>query len=114
MTRGNPMSSSQLDGIIIDLNYFLEESGIFEVVKIKKTGEPWSMVEIKCKIVLGAISSQEIIATLEQAWRKVQYQHFEAHIILRKDKNFQLDFIIEVADADVYLYVTGNITVNNT
>jgi hypothetical protein len=49
LNEGRPVPSAGLTGMISDLYYFLEQSGILKVVKVMKTGDPYRMLEVRCK-----------------------------------------------------------------
>ncbi len=106
-------SSSNLEGLIIDLRYFLEQAGILKVLKVKKTGELYRLIEVRCKLISKPASIAEVAAEVERVWiEDIAYRDFEAHSLYYSSDDLILDFITGTEFPDHYIYVTGSIIVN--
>lgn len=106
-------SSSDLEGIIVDLRYFLEQSGILKVAKVKKTGDLHQLIEVRCKLISKSASIAEIAAFVERVWTEdIAYRDFEAHALHHSSDELILDFITGTRFPNRYTYITGRIMVN--
>lgn len=106
-------SSSDLEGIIVDLTYFLEKSDILKVLKVKKTGDLHQLIEVRCKLISRSASIAEVAAFVERVWTEdIAYRDFEAHTLYYSTDELTLDFITGAEFPNRYIYVTGRIIVD--
>ena len=106
-------SSSDLEGIIVDLHHFLQESGVLKVVKVKKTGELDRLIDVRCKLISKSASISDVAAEVERVWTEdIAYRNFEAHALHHSSDGFIFDFITGTQYPDQYIYITGSIIVN--
>ena len=111
IAAGRLSPSSNLEGIITDFYYYLEQSGLLKVLKIVKTGDPQSMLEVRCKLV-RATNPAELIVTLEQIWITwLAYSAFEAHAVYEDHGKVALDFVTAHDPRSSETYITGRIVV---
>jgi hypothetical protein len=111
MSRNRPATSGELEGVIIDASYFLEQSGILDVRKIKKTGDTASMLQVVCRPISQVVAGEKLVSEVERVWlEEICFQDFEAHALEVSKENAHLDFVT-VSQGSNHYY-TGRITVN--
>jgi hypothetical protein len=105
-------SSRDLEGIMIDLDYFLEQSDVLQVVKRKKTGELHRLIEVRCKLISKSTLISDVAAEIERVWTEyMAYWNFEAHALHFSSDELIFDFITGTQYPDQYIYITGSIIV---
>ena len=97
---------------MIDLDYFLEQSGVLQVVKRKKTGELHRLIELRCKLISKSTLISDVATEVERVWTEyMAYWNFEAHALKYSDNELDFDFITGTQRPDQYIYITGSIIV---
>lgn len=92
-----PTSGDNLLGMVVDVDYCLEESPLFSDFDVSTERDSDSIVSAICKVTYPGsdyVSDQAIIDELEQLWTGfVAYGHFEAHTIQVTGRDIVLDGI---------------------
>lgn len=112
LKRRRVSSSTDLEGFVIDALHFLEESGPFANVKVKKTGDPRAAVVITCSVADLSLSASDLVAALERIWTEelAYVGGLEQHQTRVEADQIELRFMSEADPED--LFVTGKIVVD--
>lgn len=110
MSRGNPYSSSGLDGALADISLLVNE----DVLRYKgatKTGDEHCLLEVRFRPASREVDAQTIAEELERAFVQDIKFGSEAHLISRQGNLVLLDFVYG-STARGSSFVTGRITVD--
>lgn len=109
-TEHRHISGKNFQGSVTDFDYYLDQSDIIRLVKLRKTGELDALLEARCEARFLSNAASEIIPEVERIWvDHLAYRDFEAHTINVIDDEVVMDFV-SVAGSSNY-YVTGRIIV---
>jgi len=110
MTRNQPATSGELEGPSIDASYFLAQSGLLRVTRVKKTGDPVRMLEVVCTPSTHAVSVEELGAEIERVWAdELCFSGQSAHSLQFSEAEVNLDFVTVLPGGRYY---TGLIRVS--
>ena len=112
--RRVPVSSGgNLVGFKMDLEPYLEKSGMFRNVHVQQTHDPLCVLVATCEGRNAALSADTIASVLRAVWlHDLRYAHWEAHYIAIEDTSITLRFITTSGNAADHLCVTGRIIVS--
>ena len=112
ISQHQPMSSHELNALLIDLSYFLELNGLFSVIKTKKTGEAANLLEVSCKVQSETMTAREIASNLQHIWSdKLAFTDLNAFTVLVEQKEVALNFVTGIWHDESYAFATGTIHV---
>ncbi len=109
---GNSLpSSSNLSAFALDVEYYLEQTGMFSQIRLKKTGEPERALLVTCTISDPAASQSSMVEILKQIWVQAPLGYggeYDVYDIQQSPDTVQMDF---VTVASYGVSVTGSIIV---
>lgn len=106
-------SGDDLLGFLIDIDAYLEDTGIFRNVKVVRTGNPKRSLLATCELIPGSDKAQGVADILENVWlEELCYKHWENHVVQIHPDKVALFFITTSGDEPDALCVTGKIIVS--
>jgi hypothetical protein len=108
--KAPPASSRHLSAFAIDVDYHLEQTGLFSRIAIKKTGLPKCALSIICSLADDSITQAEVAMALERVWKEVPLAYSDdenSYRITTLTGEVQMQFVTSTFEASV----TGRIEV---
>lgn len=103
-----PSDGDNLTGFIIDADHAFESTGMFDSVRIERTGDPRRLVVISLVARAAVPTLQDISGALRDAWSGLAYLGFQAVGIERFQDATVMTFVTATEDGG--LCVTGEAT----
>lgn len=109
-----PYSSNELNGIIEDLHYHLQQLNIFKNLKIKKTGSKANMLTITCELNSSDISTASFYNWIHNCWKeKISFKN-ELHKSLFIENRVEFEFVTwDSKYVTIKIIINKNITPAN-
>jgi hypothetical protein len=106
-----PCGIDDLTGMIVDIEYSLDESPLFEDSVVNMTSRVDCLVAAQCRAVPASTSVHEVENELERIWtNELRYQHSEAHTVVADESTVILR-AVTTSEIGGY-FVTVEITVD--
>lgn len=109
---GNSRSSSRnLSAFALDIQHYLETTGLFSRIQLKKTGEPERALRITCQLSDPTITPGVVIEKLTQVWSEAPLGYggeYDAYEFQHSTEDIHMRF---VTVADHAALVTGEVFV---
>lgn len=108
--KAPPASSRHLSNFAIDVDYHLEQTGLFSRIIIKKTGLPKCALNIICSLTDDSTTQAEVATTLERVWNEAPLAYSDgesSYRITTLTGEVQMQFATSTFEASV----TGRIEV---
>lgn len=102
-------SSRHLSAFAIDMEYHLEQTGLFSRIDIKKTGLPKCALVIVCSLADFSITKAKIAEALERVWNEAPLGYYGEKNFYQVtiEEQVKMDFSTATDEANV----TGRIEV---
>jgi hypothetical protein len=99
-------------GYEIDIDTYFEDSGMFEGIDVRRTGDPRCALYATCTTTDSNPSEQAIEAELERIWlTRLGYRHWKKHEFETTSETISLRFVTINQEEPWALCVTGIIVV---
>src|SRR5690242_20029637 len=98
--RNSRPSSKNLSVFALDIEHYLEQTGLFSGIRLKKTGEPERALFVTCQISDSSIAPGLVTEKLAQLWKEAPLGYggeYDAYEFQHNAEQLQMRFVT-VAD----------------
>jgi hypothetical protein len=109
--RNSHSSSRNLSAFALDLDHYLEQTGLVSRIVIKKTGQAERSLLVTCQILEATTSQSKVIETLKQIWTEAPLGYggkYDSYEVQQNGDAVQMDFVTVSSDG---VSVTGSIII---
>ncbi|HEX8231600.1 MAG TPA: hypothetical protein VF826_20155 [Chloroflexia bacterium] len=105
-------SSKNLSAFALDIEHYLEQTGLFSQIQLEKTGEPQRALLVRCQLLDPATLPATVIEQLERLWAVAPLRYggeYDAYEFRQNLDAVQMNF---VTVASYSVVVTGEVVVS--